>query len=163
MFVLIAVKGSYDDREEWVVAASRDEAKLTQHAADLQAARATEEEFQMRLRQLFVDTEKANPKRDAQLKAYDKPKWPPGLGVNQITQAMRDERQAWEDHQQAIFAEYTEINFDWQEQVWYPVYREFMKAEGREIPEGKLVFSDTIGEAYFEEIMYHTEEVPELV
>jgi hypothetical protein len=162
MFILFATRGEYEDKEEWAIAASKDESKLLQHAEELKAARAKEEDFQTRLHQLYIDTINANPKPVPTRQRYERPRWAPGLGKEQITQEMREERKAWEENERLLNEEYITINIEWQHNVWFPVYRAFLATEGREVPETIDMHTST-GHSYFEEIRYHTEEVPELV
>lgn len=162
MFILFETTGHYpDERVVTAIAASRHEISIEAYKVEVDAERTRLESIQLRLHELFVKTIENNPKATPTLQPYDRPKWPPGLGLHQITQAMNDERQAWEDHNRAIQDEAVRINNEWQANVWWPTYKAFALAEGLEVPE---VQPEHIpyGQSYFEERRYHIEVVPEV-
>ena len=149
------------ERQVVAIAASRNELSLEAHKAQVDAERTRLENIQIRLHELYIKTVTDKPKAALTLQRYERPKWPPGLGKDQITQAMLDERQAWEDHNRAMIDEATRINKEWQTNVWWPTYKAFALAEGLEVPEvqpERLPY----GQSYFVERHYHIEVVQEV-
>jgi hypothetical protein len=143
MFIVVASGGEYDEAWSSVKVCSKDPAKLQAYITGKVNDRIASEGFQSRLSDLYQKTVDTYPKRERTLENYEKPRWSPGLGKHQITQAMIDEREAWQTHYNAVMAEITEID------------------EGKPVPE-VLVYGETMGTKYFPTVRYEIEEIPEL-
>jgi hypothetical protein len=161
MFIVVASGGEYDEAWSRVKVCSKDPAKLQAYITGKVNDRIASEEFQSRLSDLYQKTVDTYPKRERTLENYEKPRWSPGLGKHQITQTMIDEREAWQTHYNAVMAEITEIENEWRDNVWYPIYRQFLIDEGKPVPE-VLVYGETMGTKYFPTVRYEIEEIPEL-
>jgi len=159
MFIVVSSGGSHDEAWESTEVCSSDKDKLELYIADRKAAIAKERDFQSRLHELYVDFATKNPKRAGTIVRYDKPKWASGIGQHQITQAMKDERAAWQANYDAYMAELNSIEQDWIHNLWKPVYFKFLTDEGRPLPE---VFSMETGRTYFEDVYFEINEIPEL-
>lgn len=160
MFIVVESGGDWDEKWSSVNVCSTDRSKLEAYIVEQKDRRQKKKEFNEKRLALYNKIVEENPKREPTLKRTQKPAWPPGLGQNQITQAMRDERAAWKAHDDAFLKELTDINDEWINNVWFPAYRALLVEEGHQVPE-VLNFSQTLG-SYMEDVDYEIEEIKEL-
>lgn len=160
MFIVTGTRGVYDDREDWNEVCSNDRSKLEAWIAAMEDKNAKEAAFQDALLVFQWEFMAANPVPQPSSVTKDIPKWPAGLSKNQITDEMKEERAAIVNHNEQHYAEAQRLHKEWQDQVWFPAYREFCKQHGKEVPE-VLDYHNTLSRQC-EKIYYSIEELPEI-
>jgi hypothetical protein len=161
MYVVVSYGGEWDEKWENNEVCSHDEAKLNAWIAEQQKKRAEHQAFLISLHNFYYEFSANNPRRPLLMERKERKPWPSGLGKEQITPEMRAEREAIEAHNHAVFDEAKAIENEWREDTWFPALREWLKAQGKAVPE-TIDFSWSMGKNYFDDVNYRIEELKEI-
>jgi len=162
MYLVTATRGTHDDREEWAEVCSTDRPKLEEWIAARKIQNADEDTFQTHLADLYEQFRNENPIPVPRgMSMQEVPRWPPGLGKAQITDKMKQERQAVIDNNRVFHETANQLQDDWVQNKWFPTYRQFLLDNGR-VPKEQLWLHETLGSRYWEEIYYSIEEIEQI-
>jgi hypothetical protein len=161
MFVLMEIVGEHYDASTDATVCSNDRSKLDAYITDFEKKRAVKIAFGEKLWNFYQAFVVANPQPESTMSVKDVPRWKTGLSQSQITPDMRAERNAVQEHNDAVRADQVRLHNEWNEQVWIPAYKAFLVENGKKVPE-VIDLNKSHGKIYFPPIQFEIVEIPEL-